>query len=143
MLVADLVGPTGHVVGIDRDAVVIGAARRRINERGLRNVEFAQYDSETIAVGLKCAFVVPKTYTGTCQQRPLGDLFDANENPAYRRTVLRSARQTRSASVCARRAREVWQLRNRRKLRRAFGGLAGSAEFSAPGALPPDGAGHC
>jgi ubiquinone/menaquinone biosynthesis C-methylase UbiE len=47
MLVAGLVGPTGHVVGIDRDEAVIGAARQRINERGLRNVEFAQHDAET------------------------------------------------------------------------------------------------
>ena len=47
MLVAGLVGPTGHVVGIDRDEAVIGAARRRINERGLRNVDFAQHDAET------------------------------------------------------------------------------------------------
>jgi ubiquinone/menaquinone biosynthesis C-methylase UbiE len=47
MLAADLVGPTGRVVGIDRDEAVIGAARQRISELGFSNVEFAQHDVET------------------------------------------------------------------------------------------------
>jgi ubiquinone/menaquinone biosynthesis C-methylase UbiE len=47
MLVADLVGSTGRVVGIDRDESVIDAARRRISERNFSNVEFAQCDVET------------------------------------------------------------------------------------------------
>jgi ubiquinone/menaquinone biosynthesis C-methylase UbiE len=47
MLAADLVGSTGRVVGIDRDEAVIDAARKRINELGFSNVEFAQRDVET------------------------------------------------------------------------------------------------
>ena len=47
MLAADLVGPTGRVVGIDRNEAVIDAARQRISELGFSNVEFAQHDVET------------------------------------------------------------------------------------------------
>lgn len=47
MLAADIVGPTGRVVGIDRSESVIDAARGRIRRHGLSNVEFAQHDVET------------------------------------------------------------------------------------------------
>jgi SAM-dependent methyltransferase len=40
MLVADLVGPTGEVVGFDRSSVAIGAARERAAARSLDQVRF-------------------------------------------------------------------------------------------------------
>jgi ubiquinone/menaquinone biosynthesis C-methylase UbiE len=42
MLLADMVGPSGSVVGLDLDANVIALARERISAAGLRNVSFAQ-----------------------------------------------------------------------------------------------------
>jgi len=40
MLVAELVGPTGHVVGIDRGETAVNAATSRAAARGVANVEF-------------------------------------------------------------------------------------------------------
>ena len=40
MLVADLVGPTGEVVGFDRSAAAVGVARERAAARSLGNVRF-------------------------------------------------------------------------------------------------------
>ena len=44
MLLARLVGPSGEVVGIERDARSISRARVRANEAGLHNVTFVQND---------------------------------------------------------------------------------------------------
>ncbi len=44
MLAAQLVGPSGEVVGIERDAESIARARTRVAEAGLRNVTFTQTD---------------------------------------------------------------------------------------------------
>jgi ubiquinone/menaquinone biosynthesis C-methylase UbiE len=44
MLVARLVGPTGEVVGIERDASSIAQARARAAAAGLRNISFRQTD---------------------------------------------------------------------------------------------------
>ena len=44
MLVARIVGPEGHVLGIERDADSIKVAQARANEAGLRNVAFSQSD---------------------------------------------------------------------------------------------------
>ena len=44
MLAARLVGPSGGVVGIERDTRSIRRARTRVAEAGLRNVSFAQSD---------------------------------------------------------------------------------------------------
>ena len=49
MLVAELVGPSGQVVGIERDARSIGLAKTRAAEGGLRNVSFIQSDVSEIA----------------------------------------------------------------------------------------------
>jgi ubiquinone/menaquinone biosynthesis C-methylase UbiE len=40
MLAADLVGPTGSVVGIDRDAASVAWANKRVAEAGYRNIHF-------------------------------------------------------------------------------------------------------
>jgi len=44
MLVARIVGPEGHVLGIERDADSIKVAQARANEAGLHNVAFSQSD---------------------------------------------------------------------------------------------------
>jgi ubiquinone/menaquinone biosynthesis C-methylase UbiE len=44
MLVAELVGPTGEVVGIERDANTLTKARSRVAEAQLRNVSFVETD---------------------------------------------------------------------------------------------------
>jgi ubiquinone/menaquinone biosynthesis C-methylase UbiE len=45
MLLARLVGPSGEVVGVERDAPSIARARVRVDEAGLRNVSFTQSDA--------------------------------------------------------------------------------------------------
>src|SRR6266700_1088426 len=48
MLVAKLVGPSGQVVGVERDARSIARARARVAEAGLHNVSFTQSDVNQI-----------------------------------------------------------------------------------------------
>jgi protein-L-isoaspartate O-methyltransferase len=48
MLVAGLVGPSGEVVGVERDSRSIARARARTAEAGLRNVSFIQSDVSEI-----------------------------------------------------------------------------------------------
>lgn len=45
LLLADLVGPTGRVVGVDIDAVKVGLARRAATDAGRANVEFRLADA--------------------------------------------------------------------------------------------------
>jgi SAM-dependent methyltransferase len=49
MLVARLVGPTGVVVGVDKDANIIAKAKTRAAEAGLRNVSFIESEVDRIA----------------------------------------------------------------------------------------------
>jgi len=49
MLVAGLVGPSGEVVGIERDARSIDHAKARVAAAGLRNVHFLNTDVNSIA----------------------------------------------------------------------------------------------
>src|SRR3954465_11482779 len=46
-LAADLVGPTGQVVGVDVDAAAVEAARGRAAALGLSHVRFVQGDART------------------------------------------------------------------------------------------------
>src|SRR5713226_2262564 len=48
MLVARLVGPSGEVVGVERDTRSTARARARVAEAGLRNVNFTQSDVNQI-----------------------------------------------------------------------------------------------
>jgi ubiquinone/menaquinone biosynthesis C-methylase UbiE len=48
MLVAQIVGPSGEVLGIERDASSIARAKARVAEAGLRNVSFTQTDVNQI-----------------------------------------------------------------------------------------------
>src|SRR6516164_4957910 len=49
MLVAELVGPTGEVVGVERDANALTKARSRVAEAQLRNVSFVEADVGQVA----------------------------------------------------------------------------------------------
>src|SRR5467141_1889860 len=51
MLAAKLVGPSGEVVGVERDPGSIARARARVAEAGLRNVTFTQSDVSQIPAG--------------------------------------------------------------------------------------------
>src|SRR5438132_1861125 len=48
LLVARLVGPSGEVVGVERDTRSVARARARVAEAGLRNVSFTQSDVNQI-----------------------------------------------------------------------------------------------
>jgi SAM-dependent methyltransferase len=50
LLLADLVGPSGHVVGIDIDGTILEVARRRIQAVGWANVDFVEGDARTVSV---------------------------------------------------------------------------------------------
>jgi SAM-dependent methyltransferase len=50
MLVAGLVGPSGEVMGIERDAASIERAQARVAAAGLRNVSFLNTDVNKIAI---------------------------------------------------------------------------------------------
>lgn len=51
MMIARLVGPSGEVVGVERDPNSIGHAQARAAEAGLRNVSFTQSDAGQIPAG--------------------------------------------------------------------------------------------
>src|SRR3989449_1614735 len=51
MLAARLVGPSGEVVGVERDAGTIARARTRVAEAGLHNVRFTQSDVSQTPAG--------------------------------------------------------------------------------------------
>ena len=49
MLAAKLVGPSGEVVGVERDPRSIARARSRVSEAGLHNVTLTQSDASQVA----------------------------------------------------------------------------------------------
>ncbi len=49
MLVAQLIGPSGEVVGVERDAHSVARARARVADAGMRNVSFTESDVNQIA----------------------------------------------------------------------------------------------
>ena len=51
MLAARLVGPTGEVVGVERDSKSLAKARARVTQAGLGNVSFTQSDVSEISHG--------------------------------------------------------------------------------------------
>ena len=50
-LLADLVGPTGRVVGVDQNAAILDTARARVAAAGWRNVEFHAGEAAEVAPG--------------------------------------------------------------------------------------------
>jgi len=50
LLAAELVGPTGHVIGVDRSAQGLALARRRAEAAGLTNVEFREADAAELVL---------------------------------------------------------------------------------------------
>jgi SAM-dependent methyltransferase len=51
LLLAELVGPTGRVVGVDQNAAILDTARARVAAAGWRNVEFYAGDAAEVAPG--------------------------------------------------------------------------------------------
>jgi SAM-dependent methyltransferase len=49
MLIADLVGASGEVVGVDRAPAALAAAQRKADEHGARNVSFREGDPGSLA----------------------------------------------------------------------------------------------
>ena len=49
LLIAELVGPEGEVVGVDRVATAIAAAEQKVAARGLRNVSFREGDPAALS----------------------------------------------------------------------------------------------
>ena len=50
LLLAEMVGPTGRVLGIDMNPSILETARARVEAAGWRNVKFLEGDVETLAV---------------------------------------------------------------------------------------------
>lgn len=55
-LAAELVGPKGSVMGLDRSSEALVTARRRADSLGLKNVEFVESDIYSVRPNLKGAF---------------------------------------------------------------------------------------
>jgi ubiquinone/menaquinone biosynthesis C-methylase UbiE len=55
-LAAELVGPTGSVIGVDRSAEALETARQRAQSIGLNNVQFVEGDIHSLRPNLKGAF---------------------------------------------------------------------------------------
>jgi SAM-dependent methyltransferase len=51
MLLADIVGPSGEIVGVDLSKLAIEAAKRRVAAAGVTNITFQQGDPATMALG--------------------------------------------------------------------------------------------
>lgn len=49
LLLAEIVGPSGAVTGVDRSGAALDAARRRVGERSLTNVRFVESDLVQVA----------------------------------------------------------------------------------------------
>lgn len=73
MLAAQIVGPSGEVVGIERDPRTITRARARILESGLANVTFTQSDVNDITTAKPFDAVVGR-YILMCLLDPTGVL---------------------------------------------------------------------
>ena len=48
LTLAELVGPTGQVIGVDINATILDTARQRATDAGVRNVEFVAGDARTL-----------------------------------------------------------------------------------------------
>lgn len=58
LTLAELVGPTGQIVGVDVNADILGTARQRATDAGTRNVEFIAGDARTLTFSEKFDAVV-------------------------------------------------------------------------------------
>src|SRR5215470_4563365 len=58
LLAADLVGPSGFVLGIDRSTEAVTAARRRVDARGIRHVQSAVSALEAFSTDVPFAALI-------------------------------------------------------------------------------------
>jgi ubiquinone/menaquinone biosynthesis C-methylase UbiE len=76
MLAAELVGPAGFVVGIDRNQEVLNVARERAREAGLRQISFVRASVEEFSVDEPFDLVIGR-YILVHQQEPVALLRKA------------------------------------------------------------------
>ena len=76
MLAAELVGPAGFVVGIDRNQEVLNVARERAREAGLRQISFVRASAEEFSVDEPFDLVIGR-YILVHQQEPVALLCKA------------------------------------------------------------------
>jgi ubiquinone/menaquinone biosynthesis C-methylase UbiE len=76
MLAAELIGPAGSVVGIDRSQEVLNVARERVQEAGLRQVSFVRASVEEFSVDEPFDLVIGR-YILVHQSEPVGLLRKA------------------------------------------------------------------
>ena len=67
MLVARLVGPTGEVVGVERDVSTMAKARDRVAEAGLHNVGFMESDVGHVVSSEPFDAVVGHSFWSSCR----------------------------------------------------------------------------
>lgn len=53
LMLAELVGPTGQIVGVDVNAEILDTARQRATDAGMRNVEFIASDARSLVFSEK------------------------------------------------------------------------------------------
>ena len=58
LALAELVGPTGQVIGVDVNASILDTARQRATDVGMQNVEFIAGDARTLALADKFDAIV-------------------------------------------------------------------------------------
>ena len=58
LMLAELVGPTGQIVGVDVNAEILDTARQRATEAGMRNVEFIASDARSLVFSEKFDAIV-------------------------------------------------------------------------------------
>ncbi|RKU13200.1 hypothetical protein C6503_15905 [Candidatus Poribacteria bacterium] len=58
LMLAELVGPTGQIVGVDVNAEILDTARQRATDAGLQNIEFIADDARSLAFSEKFDAVV-------------------------------------------------------------------------------------
>ncbi|MEQ8665064.1 MAG: class I SAM-dependent methyltransferase [Rhodospirillales bacterium] len=123
---ADRVGPSGRVSGVDISATLLAAARRRAAELGLDNVAFLETDAQTHAFELAMADLVASRF---------GVMFFEDPAAAFAniRTALRPGGRIAFASWAGL-ERNVWFAGPREAAIRAFGPPP-DADPRAPGPL--------
>lgn len=80
MLAAELVGPSGMILGIDRDPDAVNRAQQHVDRTGLANIEFRQGDVQTLE-GVETGF---DAVTGRWILAYLADPVDALRQAAAR-----------------------------------------------------------
>jgi SAM-dependent methyltransferase len=96
LALAESVGPTGTVLGVDISALMLARARERVRERALTNVRFEQADAETFSFAPQADLVFSR----------FGVMFFQNPTVAFRNLATALRPGGKLAFVCWRELRE-------------------------------------